>query len=108
MPLALFDQDLPVAPINLAVTSSTINLGLLSGLTDVMRNVAGTLQINVTVIGTSADPHFDGSVQIANASFLVRDSGAKYKNTRAAFTLTQDRVTVESLHVEDNNGRRST
>ena len=105
VPLALFDQDLPVAPINLAVTSSTINLGLLSGLTDVVRNVAGTLQINVTVIGTSADPHFDGSVQIANASFLVRDSGAKYKNTRAAFTLTQDRVTVESLHVEDNNGR---
>jgi len=105
VPLALFDQDLPVAPINLAVTSSAVNLGLLAGVTDVVRDVAGTLEINVTVVGTSADPHFDGSVQIANGSFLVRDTGSRYKNVRAAFMLAQDRVTVESLHLEDSNGR---
>jgi len=105
VPLAIFNEDLPAAPMNLAITSSAVNLGLLEGVTDVVRNVTGSLQINVTVIGTSADPHFDGSVQIANGSFLVTDTGSRYKNARASLTLAQDRVTVESLHVEDNNGR---
>ncbi len=105
VPLALFNTDLPVSPIDLTIKSSAVNLGLLAGVTDVVRDVAGTLEINVTVIGTSADPHFDGSIRIANGSFLVRDSGSRYKNTRVALTLARDRVTVESLHVEDNNGR---
>src|SRR6185312_4076801 len=91
VPLSLFKQDLPVAPINLAINSSAVNLGLIEGVTDVVRNVAGTIQINVKVLGTSADPHFTGSIDIANAGFLVTGSGARYKNTRASLTLTEDR-----------------
>jgi autotransporter translocation and assembly factor TamB len=105
VPLSLFKQDLPVAPINLAITSSDVNLGLIEGVTDVVRNVAGNIRINVNVLGTSADPHFIGGIEMANAAFLVTASGARYKNTRASLTLTEDRVTVNSFHVEDNNGR---
>jgi translocation and assembly module TamB len=105
VPLALFRQQLPVAPINLAITSSAVSLGLIEGVTDVVRTVAGTIQVNVTVLGTSADPHFKGAIEIANAAFLVTGSGARYKNTRASLALTEDRVTVNSLHVEDNSGR---
>ena len=32
-------------------------------------------------------------------------TGSTYKNTRAALTLTTDRITVESLHVEDADGQ---
>jgi translocation and assembly module TamB len=105
VPLSLFKQDLPVAPLDLAITSSEVNLGLVEGITNVVRNVAGNMRINVKVLGTSADPHFTGAVEIANAAFLVTASGARYKNTRASLALTEDRVTVNSLHVEDNNGR---
>ena len=42
---------------------------------------------------------------IAKAAFLVVPTGSKYKNTRASFALTTDRITVESLHVEDAGGR---
>jgi autotransporter translocation and assembly factor TamB len=103
VPLALFKTDLPAAPINVAITSSGVNLGLVEGVTDLVRNVSGSIQINMTAIGTSADPHFDGSVQISNAAFLVTGTGARYKNIRASLMFAQDRVTVESLHVEDNN-----
>ena len=105
MPLALFKRDLPEQPIDVAVRSSTINLGLIEGVTDVIHDVSGTIQLNVNAIGTSADPHFAGSVAIANAGFTVRATGSRYKGARAALTLSPDRVAVESLHVEDSSGR---
>ena len=41
---------------------------------------------------------------MTDASFLVVDSGSKYKNGRLAAQLSTDRVTVNSLHIEDVNG----
>jgi autotransporter translocation and assembly factor TamB len=105
LPLSLFNRDLPEAPINVAIKSSSISLGLVEGVTDVIRNVTGELMLNVNAIGTSRDPHFDGTIQIANAGFRATASGVRYKNARASVTLGSERVTVESLHVEDNGGR---
>jgi translocation and assembly module TamB len=105
MPLALFDSNLPERPIDVAIKSSTISLGLIQGITDVVRDVSGDLQLDVKAVGTSRDPHVEGSVAIANATFLVAASGSKYKNARAAITLTSDQITVDSLHVEDADGR---
>src|SRR5262245_18747274 len=62
------------------------------------------MTLDVKVIGTTKDPHFDGKVDIANAGFIVADSGVRYQNARMAVLLPQDRVTVNSLHVEDSNG----
>jgi autotransporter translocation and assembly factor TamB len=105
VPLALFNRSLPEQPMNVAIKSSTINLGLVEGVTGVIREVAGNIQLNVDVIGTSADPHFAGTIDIANASFIVAATGSRYRNTRADVRLSQDRITVESLHVEDSAGR---
>jgi autotransporter translocation and assembly factor TamB len=60
--------------------------------------------VDVRVIGTSHDPHFAGSVNIVNAGFLATATGARYKNGRAAITLARERVTVDTLHIEDNDG----
>jgi autotransporter translocation and assembly factor TamB len=104
VPLALVDSTLPERPIDLTVTSSTINLGLLDGLTDVVRQVSGDITLNVKAIGTSRDPHVSGTIALDNAAFLVASSGSRYKNGRAAITLTTEKITVESLHVEDSGG----
>ena len=50
MPLALFKRDLPEQPIDVAVRSSTINLGLVEGVTEVIHGVSGTIQLNVDAI----------------------------------------------------------
>jgi translocation and assembly module TamB len=105
MPVALFSADAPEQPIDLAIKSSTISLALLEGITGVVRNVTGELRIDVKAIGTSRDPHVDGAVEIANAGFLVTASGSTYKNARASLTLARDKITVDSLHVEDMDGR---
>jgi autotransporter translocation and assembly factor TamB len=104
VPLALFQRDLPDAPIDVAVQSSSINLGLLGGVTDVVREVSGELALDVNVVGTSRDPHFTGTVQVAGAGFLVTATGSRYHNVRMSLALARDRVTVESLHIEDTGG----
>jgi translocation and assembly module TamB len=101
VPVALFNRDLPERPIDVAIQSSPIDLGLLAGVTQVVSRATGQLQINVRAIGTSRDPHFDGTVNFVNAGFLVTDTGVQYKNGRAAIRLAADRITVESFHLED-------
>src|SRR5262249_44073014 len=96
---------LPEQPIDVAITSSGINLGLVEGLTDLIRNVTGQLLIDLHVVGTSHDPHFTGAVGIDRAGFDVVPSGVKYKNGRIGLTLTADRISIDAFHLEDNGGR---
>ena len=104
LPAGLFSADGPDQPIDIAIKSSTISLGLLEGITGVVRNVTGQVRIDVKAVGTSRDPHVDGAVEMTNAGFLVAATGAAYKNVRASVTLTPDMITVDSLHVEDADG----
>ena len=104
VPAAFFNRDLPDQPLDVVIKSSTINLGLVEGVTDVIRNVSGEIKVDVRAIGTSHDPHLDGSVDVQNAAFLATASGAKYKNGRAVIRLARERMTVETMHIEDDNG----
>ena len=104
VPLGLVNRDLPERPVDLTIKSSTISLGLLEGLTDVVRNVSGDVRFDVKAIGTSRDPHFSGTIDVANAAFLVASTGSKYRNIRAQLGLARERIAVETLHVEDADG----
>ena len=110
MPIAMFGPRSAMTdaegarPIDLAVKSSHVDLGLIEGVTDVLRNVTGGVQIDVRAVGTARDPHFVGTVTVANAGFLVADTGARYKNASADLTLAQDRITVNALHIDDSDG----
>lgn len=104
LPLATFDRTRPERAIDVALRSSPISLTLIEGVTDVVRNVTGDLRLDVRLIGTSRDPHFDGTVDVADAGFTVTSSGARYKNARASLRLAPDRVTVDVLHIEDREG----
>lgn len=104
LPMSVFDRSRPPQPMRVAVKSSPISLALLEGVTDVVRNVAGQMQLDVTVVGTTHDPHFTGRAELNNASFEVVASGARYRNGRLALQLASDRVAVETLRLEDEDG----
>lgn len=104
VPLSVFDRSKPAEPLRLAVKSSDISLTLVEGVSDIVRNVTGRMRLDVTVVGTSSDPHFSGRVEVADASFDVVASGARYRNGRLALQLATDRVAVDLLHVEDEEG----
>jgi len=105
VPLALLDSSLPPQPIDVVIQSSPINLGLIEGLTDVVRGVTGEIRLDVRVVGTSNDPHLAGAVAVNGGSFTVVPTGVTYKNARMALTLSPDRIVVDSFHLEDSSGR---
>jgi autotransporter translocation and assembly factor TamB len=104
VPLGLLTHDVPERPIDLAVTSSPIGLGLLEGLTDVVRQVSGEMRLDVKAIGTSRDPHFQGAIDLADAAFVVSATGSQYKHGQATLRLARDRVGIDVLHIEDSAG----
>ena len=104
VPLSAFDPSRSPEPLNVAVKSSPVNLALLEGVSDLIRNVSGQGQVDMTVLGTRADPHFSGRVEVADAGFEVAVSGARYRNGRLALQLASDKVQVEALHLEDLDG----
>ncbi|HEY1910488.1 MAG TPA: translocation/assembly module TamB domain-containing protein [Vicinamibacterales bacterium] len=105
IPMGLFRSDLPERAMDVTIESSSISLGLVQGLTDLVSDVTGEAKINVKAIGTSRDPHMTGTVAITNGGFLLTSTGSHYKNIRAAMTLAADQIRVDSLHIEDSSGR---
>ncbi|MFN7914311.1 MAG: translocation/assembly module TamB domain-containing protein [Vicinamibacterales bacterium] len=104
VPLSAFDRTRTPQPMQLAVKSSDVSLTLLEGVTDVVRNVTGRMRLDVTVLGNAAAPLFSGRVEVADAAFDVVSSGARYQRGRMALNLATERVAVDMLHVEDENG----
>ena len=108
LPTALFSASPPgaaaAAPVNLRVQSSPLDLGLVQGFTTDLQNVTGTAQANVALVGTAADPHMEGSIDLSNGAFTVMPSGVAYKALNAHIALQSDRVTVQSLSVTDEHG----
>ena len=86
-PLALFTEKDTEQPIDVAIKSSGIDLGLLDGLTDVIRNVSGRLIVDLRAVGTNRDPHFSGTLSVSDAGFVVTETTSAYKNGRAALDL---------------------
>jgi hypothetical protein len=105
VPLGFFVDAAPERSMNVAIRSSPIDLAIIEGVTDVVGDVSGRLQLDVTAIGTGKDPHFDGSVDVSEAGFAVRTTGVRYRNSRLSVRFARDRVDVQALHVEDGRGR---
>jgi translocation and assembly module TamB len=105
VPVSLFDSSRREQPMDIEVASSSIGLGLVEGLTTAVRSVAGSLRMNVAVVGTSTDLHVTGNVDVADASFVVAASGASYRNGRASLRLFSDLIRVDAFHIEDSRGR---
>jgi autotransporter translocation and assembly factor TamB len=104
IPRSLVDASAPDMPLDLTLRSTTIDIGLVEGLTSLVSSVTGQARFDVHMIGTGRDPHFEGSLSFSNAGFVVTSTGARYHNANAAIGLASDRVTVESLHIEDTDG----
>ena len=93
----------PEDRIDLHVESTAIDLGLVQGFTNAVTNVKGTLQANVDITGSAADPHPAGTVSVANASFTVPETGVSYTNLQGRIDLQPDKVHIDNISVLDNH-----
>jgi hypothetical protein len=92
VPISLFQPsaDAHAAPrpgdeVDLHITSTAIDLGFVQGFTTAITNVTGTLQADIRVTGSGADPHLDGFIDIRGGAFGVPLGGVSYTgSTRAS------------------------
>lgn len=110
-PLSLFRRNPPGTAghetpadgdaIDLQISSSQIDLGVIQGFTTYVTDVTGTLQANVRVTGTGRDPHLDGVVDIRGGSFAVPDLGTAYTGLDTRVDLKPDAVTISEMRLVD-------
>ena len=104
VPMDLFSSRSSKKPVDIAVRSSTIDLGLIEGLTTAVRNVVGTLEVDVTVTGQADDPRFAGFLDVKTASFEVPATGSRYRNGTVHLAFVPEAVEVEQFRLEDSKG----
>jgi translocation and assembly module TamB len=106
MPMALFgDTDSPAAaeaPIDFAIESSRLDLGLVQGFTTALTDVTGTLEANVRVGGTAADPEPTGAITVADGALTIGPTGVRYTNIAGRVDLEPDRIHIDQITVLDD------
>jgi len=91
--------------VDLHVTSTAMNLGLVQGFTDLVTNVTGTFQTDVRVSGSGADPHFNGFIDIRGGGFGVPLGGVTYTGLDTRIELTDDLVRLQEFQLRDEHGQ---
>jgi len=91
--------------IDLRVQSTPIDLAIVQGFTSAVTNVTGTVQADVTVSGSGADPHFTGYVDLQNGSFAVPDARTRFSGMTTRIELQQDRIVIPRFQILDQHAK---
>jgi autotransporter translocation and assembly factor TamB len=102
------DTPEPGEAIDLHVSSSQVDLGVIQGFTSYVTNVTGALQANVKVTGSGHDPHLDGVIDIRGGAFAIPDLGTAYTGLDTRIDLKPDAVTISEMKILDEHKRAMT
>jgi autotransporter translocation and assembly factor TamB len=94
--------------VDLHIKSTELGLGLIQGFTTAVTNVQGTIQADVHLTGSGADPHLEGFVEIRKGAFGVPAVGATYTGLDTRIDLTPDLVKIQQFQIRDENGSAMT
>jgi hypothetical protein len=91
--------------IDLRIQSTRMDLGIVQGFTKELTRVTGTLQVDVHVTGSGADPHVEGYVDVQNGAFGVVRGGVTFSGMTTRLEFQQDRLHVPSFQILDQHGK---
>jgi translocation and assembly module TamB len=94
--------------IDLRIQSTQMDLGIVQGFTNQVTNVTGTIQADVHVTGSAADPHLNGFVDVKNGGFGVVQGGVTYSGLNTRLDLEPDRIRVSKFQLTDDHGQSLT
>ena len=89
-------------PINVALTSDSLPVGLIPKLTDIVTDVSGRAIGNVRVGGTLKRPVLNGSLLISKGQFKLTPTGAFFHDVNGSVHMTGDTVYVDSVAATAN------
>src|SRR4029450_664382 len=91
--------------IDLHVQSTEIGLAIVEGFTSAVTNVTGTVQADVTVSGSAADPHLTGYVAFKDGAFAVPEAKTRFTGMTTRIELEQDRIRVPRFQILDQHAQ---
>ncbi|HVD94486.1 MAG TPA: translocation/assembly module TamB domain-containing protein, partial [Vicinamibacterales bacterium] len=91
--------------IDLHIQSTRIDLGIVQGFTRELTRVTGTMQADVHVTGSGADPHLNGYVDLENGGFAVVQAGTSFSGMTTRIELEQERIRVPRFQILDAHGK---
>jgi autotransporter translocation and assembly factor TamB len=94
--------------VDLRVQSTRIDLGIVQGFITYVSNVTGTVQADVTVTGTAADPHATGYVDFQNGAFEVPEAKTRFSGMTTRIELQSDLIRVPRFQILDQHGKALT
>ncbi len=101
-------ETAPGEAIDLHLQSTPIDLGIVQGFLPSVRNVTGTVQMDVTVLGTGGDPHLRGYVEFKNGAFAVPDANVNFSGLQTRIELEPERIRVPRFQLLDQHGKTLT
>jgi autotransporter translocation and assembly factor TamB len=115
VPITLFQRSQAghVAPhtgdeMDLRITSTPLNLGIIQGFMTAVTSVTGVLRVDVRLTGAGEDPHVEGIVDISGGAFAVPATGVSYSGLNTSIALSPDAVTIPNLQIADGKGQTLT
>jgi autotransporter translocation and assembly factor TamB len=93
---------------DLHITSTPLNLGIVQGFTTAVTNVTGVLRMDVRLTGAGEDPHVEGIIDIQGGGFAVPATGVSYSGLDTSVALSPDRITIPTLRIVDEEGEQMT
>ncbi len=103
LPSSLLKGQRNADKIDFHIDSSTVDLGIVQGLTTAVSGVQGKLEAKLDVTGTSADPRVGGGITIQGGAFKEEDTGVDYKGIDGRIDFLPNSVHIDDLHVLDHD-----
>ncbi|MEN3336505.1 MAG: translocation and assembly module TamB [Acidobacteriota bacterium] len=101
-------EPTPEDAIDLQVKSNALSLAVVQGFTTQLTNVTGTLEADVHVGGSGADPHLQGFIDIKNGGFGVPAAGGTFSGMTTRINLQPDRMQIQQFQLLDHHGEKLT
>jgi autotransporter translocation and assembly factor TamB len=94
----------PGEAIDLRIQSTRVDLAIVQGFTKEVTNVTGTLQADVKISGSGADPHLDGFVDVQGGGFAVPQANVSFTGMTTRVELTGEGLNVPKFQMLDQHG----
>ncbi len=92
--------------IDLRITSSPLDLGIVQGFTTAVTDVTGILRVDLRLTGAGEDPHAEGIIDIQGGGFAVPATGVSYSGLQTSLAVSPDRLMIPKLQIVDEEGEK--
>ena len=90
-------------PMDVSIASTQIDLGLAQLFTSSVTNIGGRGEFNLKLTGSPQSPIVDGTVNVANGTFMIAGGGVTYSKITADLVFKANHLAVKALEVHDND-----